>query len=443
MLKKIILDKKTTLLRLLMVVILSMVTGLFALQVGAQSDDITITVDAEIALNDINPYVMSVNHSPDGTSLDVVDEVNALELNFVRFPHGNWGDLNDLTDFHIDLYMAQIRNWGATPSINVRFLNSTPEAAANTVRYTNIENDYDVRYWYIGNEPTLYDDYTVERYNEEWREFALAMLEVDPDIILIGPELHQFPDTTDTSNHNYEYKDVWLREFLIANGDLIDIVAVHRYPFPSSVGGPATTLQQMRENVPNWAVLVQNMREIIDETIGEDMPIGITEVNSHYSNSGGGIATPDSYYNAIWYSGVLTTLIHEEVDIVSYFQLYSVGGNGQFGLLDRYDPRPTYYSYLLFGELGNTRLQSASSDEYVTAIATRDEAGRHTMIVTNLYDESDISVTLALNGFDDLSVSDIRLLSPELEAESVAVDDYLVDGTLSMPAQSVMLLVFE
>lgn len=411
----------------------------YTAQVVAQDDAIIVSADASQELNEINPYVISVNHSPDGTSLDVADEAAALNLGFVRFPHGNWGDLNDLTHFHIDLYMSQIRNWGATPSINVRLLNGDAETAADLVRYTNIENDYDVRYWYIGNEPTLYDDYTVERYNEEWREFALAMLEVDPDIILIGPELHQFPDTTDPTSFNYQYKDVWLREFLIANGDLVDIIAVHRYPFPLTMTD-ATTIPQMRENVPGWSTLVQNIREVMDETIGEDRPIGITEVNSHYSNSGGGIATPDSYYNAVWYSGVLTTLIHEEVDIVSYFQLYSVGGGGQFGILDRYEPRPTYYTFVLYSEIGNTRLQSATSDQYVTALATSRDDGAKTLIITNLYEE-DRATTLDLEGFGD--VSEMRVLSPEIMAETVTIGDYLSDNTLNMPAQSVILLVFE
>lgn len=422
-------------------VILLFISIVYIGQVIAQDDVITVSVDASQEINDIHPYVMSVNHSPDGTSLNVADEAAAINLGFVRFPHGNWGDLNDLTPFQIDLFMTQIRNWGATPSINVRFLNSDPETAANLVRYTNIENDYDVRYWYIGNEPTLYDGYTAEQYSQEWREFALAMLEVDPDILFIGPELHQFPDTTDTANINYDYKDVWLREFLLINGDLVDIIAVHRYPFPLN-NRDSTTIQQMRENVPRWSTVVQNMREIIDETLGEDRLIGITEVNSHYSNSGGGIATPDSYYNAVWYSGVLTTLIHEEVDIVSYFQLYSVGTGGQFGILDRYEPRPTYYTFVLYSQMGMTRLQSASSDEYVTALAGSREDGAKTLIITNLYEE-DISVTLDLQGFDDLAVSDIQLLSPEIMAESVPIADYLSADSLSIPAQSVILLVFE
>lgn len=419
--------------------ILLLLSIIYTQSVRAQEDSITVTVDASQVLNDINPFTLSMNHSPDGTSAQAAEAAAAINWGFVRFPHGNWGDLNDLTPFHIDLYMAEIQMWGATPSINVRFLDSDPETAAELVRYVNIEKEYDVRYWYIGNEPTLYDDYTAEQYSTEWREFALAMLAVDPDILFIGPELHQFPDNFDVTDYRYPYKDVWLREFLTINGDLVDTIAVHRYPFPLDLSS-GTTIQQMRENVPAWSILVQNMREVIDETIGEDRPIGITEVNSHYTNTNGGLTTPDSYYNAVWYSGVLTTLIHEEVDIISYFQLYrpSIG----HGMLDRYEPRPTYFTFVLYNQMGMTRLQSTSSDQYVTALAGQREDGATTLIITNLYEE-DRNITLDLQGFDGLSVQDMQLLSPEIEAESVTIDDYLSDNTLSIPAQSVMLLVFE
>lgn len=188
----------------LVMMILLNISGL----VVAQDDTITISVDASQVLNEISPYAISVVHAPGGTSASAAEEAAAIDIGFVRFPHGNWGDLNDLTPFHVDLFMAEIRRWGATASINVRFLDSDPETAAELVRYVNIESDYDVRYWYIGNEPTLYDDYTAERYSTEWREFALAMLEVDPDILFIGPELHQFPDNNDPNDYKYEFKDV-------------------------------------------------------------------------------------------------------------------------------------------------------------------------------------------------------------------------------------------
>src|SRR5690606_18753709 len=125
------------------------------------------------------------------------------------------------------------------------------DAAARLVNYANVENDYDIRYWYIGNEPSLFDDYDVARLNREWRAIAEAMLAVDPDIVLIGPEPHQWnglANATLLDDNGVE----WVTGFLEANGDLVDIVAVHRYPFPRSDSDPSTTVADLRENTLEW-----------------------------------------------------------------------------------------------------------------------------------------------------------------------------------------------
>ncbi len=412
------------------------------LSVYSQSDAITVSIDASQIIGDISPNFLGINHGPwSEVSPRMQDNANALNIAFLRWPGGNWGDQYNITEAQLDLYVLQAENWDAIPSVHVRLEGGTPEQAAELVRYANIEKEYGIQYWYIGNEPNLFDDYTSERFSTEWREFALAMREVDPSIILIGPEVSQFPDTTE-NDPNMSMRDVWVHDFLEMNSDLVDIVSVHRYPFPLMMAGAPTTKEQLRNNVPRWATVVSNLRSIIDETIDRDMPIAITEVNSHWSNSGGGIASPDSYYNAIWWSGVLTTLIHEDVDIVTYFILSSVGANGPFGILDRYEPRPTYFTYLLYSEIGHTLLQSNSSDTYVTSVATQHDDGTTIVIFTNLYEEG-TDITLDLTGFEALSLQDLRLLSPDIQAESVKAEYYLQGNTLSIPAESVMLLQYK
>jgi len=419
-----------------------LIFALSSIGVIAQSDAPTVTVDASQEIGEISPYIFGINHGPwSEVSLQMTDAAMELDFAFLRWPGGNWGDRYNITKPQIDLYMIQAENWGAVPSVHVRLEGGTPEQAADLVHYANIEKDYDIQYWYIGNEPNLFDDYTPERFNTEWREVALAMREVDPDIMLIGPEVSQFPDTTE-NDPNMSMRDDWVADFLTMNADLVDIISVHRYPFPLSMAGDPTSIEQMRNNVPRWSTVVSNLRSIIEETVDNEFPIALTEVNSHWSNSGGSIASPDSYYNAIWWSGVLTTLIHEDVDIVTYFILSSVGANGPFGILDRYEPRPTYYTYLLYTEVGDVRLQSESSDPYITALATVRDDEATTVLITNLYEEDKV-VSLDLSGFTDLELQDMRLLSPEIMAESVVADDYLSGNMLNMPALSVIVMIFE
>jgi hypothetical protein len=158
--------------------------------------------------------------------------------------------------------MQTVELMNAMPSIHVRLENGTPEAAADLVRYTNIVRDYDVRYWYIGNEPNLFDDYTVAQYVVEWRTIAEAMREVDPDIVLIGPEVSQWNGTPQVDPVDPEGVD-WLRGFLQANGDIVDVIAVHRYPFPCSrspagrwtgTGGRRRTYAAQLGSVSRWVV---------------------------------------------------------------------------------------------------------------------------------------------------------------------------------------------
>ncbi len=160
-------------------------------------------------------------------------------FNALRFPGGAWTDTVDMKSFQIDMLMPFAEKVGAMPTISVRLLGGSPETAADLVRYTNLEKDYGVTYWSIGNEPSYFTaggyadyDYTTENLNKDWRAIALAMKAVDPTIKLMGPEIHQWNDSYETTLKDSAGRD-WMTEFLKANGDLLDVVTVHRYPMHS------------------------------------------------------------------------------------------------------------------------------------------------------------------------------------------------------------------
>ena len=86
-----------------------------------------------------------------------------------------------------------------------------------------------------------------------------------------------------------------MSEFLQQNGDLVDIVSIHRYPFPTQMSGSATTIDQLRAQPPEWEDILAALRAEIREITGKDLPIAVTEVNSHWSKAYGGEASPDSF----------------------------------------------------------------------------------------------------------------------------------------------------
>ncbi len=403
-------------------------------------------VTTGISLGDISPLVYGVNHGPwaivtEKTLPLAVDAGIAV----IRFPGGNWGDENDLQDYHIDQFVALARQMGSQVFLNVRLSGGSPEDAADLVRYANVEKDYGIRYWGIGNEPTLFatsrnnPDYGVTQFNEEWRQIAEAMKAVDDSILLVGPELHQFgADIQSTPNDPFGLD--WMTEFLKANGDLVDIVSIHRYPFPESMGGAAATPEELLASTQEWDEIIPYLRDLILETTGEALPIAVTEVNSHWSNAVGGEATPDSYINAIWWADVLGRLITNDVHFVNYFSLHSNNSIGGYGLLTRTEPRPTYYVYKIYQRFGHNLVFSGCGQANLNAYAALNEDGKLSVILINLGD----SVTSSAITIDDESYGLVSAYRLEESGFNTLDIDSLGDlGNFNFPEKSITLLEWE
>ncbi|HEY5038483.1 MAG TPA: sugar-binding protein, partial [bacterium] len=129
----------------------------------------------------------------------------------------------------LDKFMAFAKAVGAEPMVEVP-LGQDPEEAARWVRYCNVEKNYHVRFWAIGNEPdrpaekkdkTSVDDYGIYDYINDFRVFCNAMKRVDPSLFLVGPEL---------ASKYTSGKDDWITPFLRYDGDIVNLLSVHRYP---------------------------------------------------------------------------------------------------------------------------------------------------------------------------------------------------------------------
>ncbi len=350
----------------------------------------TCLVAPDEIISSINPLVYGVNHGPWAVITDItLPLAQEAGITMIRFPGGEWGDENDLRPYHIDQFVMLARQMGSEVSLNVRLLGGSPEKAAALVQYANIDNDYDIRYWGIGNEPTLYatgrgdPEYGVEQFNQDWRAIAEAMRAVDESILLIGPELHQFAADYDRTPKDPFGLD-WMTEFLKANGDLVDIVSIHRYPFPQTFVGGTASVDELMAASQEWDAIIPYLRGLILETTGEDLPIAVTEVNSHWSNSLGGEATPDSFMNAIWWADSLGRMIKNQVAIVNYFSLQSQVSIGGYGLFARSAPRPTYYVYKIYRLFGDTSVHSVCDHPDLSVYASTDPEGGLTIILVNL-----------------------------------------------------------
>ena len=401
-------------------------------------------VDGIEPVGSINPLVYGTNYGPWlVVTVDVQDEFLASGLTFLRFPGGRHGDSNDIKTYHIDQLFDLADQIEAEVTISVRLLGGTPEEAAEVVRYVNVEKELGVRYWSIGNEPSLYIDLQGEEewdtafYNEQWRIFAEAMEAVDPSIAFIGPNIHQFV-AEESARPKDPLGNDWMAEFLKANGDVVDVVSIHRYPFPTSRVDPLPSIDDLRFNTREWEEIIPALREEIREVTGRDMPIGVMEINSNWSNASLGDATPDSYYNAIWWGDVLGRMINHEVDMVTHFALqHKTSG---WGMLGRTEPRPTYFVYRMYQHMGDDLLFSETDDDLISVVAARRDDGALTIMLINLGDDA-VTKPLTIRGFDGNTAVQTYRLAPEMMAEEIGKTDFSND--IELPGQSMTLLIIE
>jgi hypothetical protein len=376
----------------------------------------TLYVDAAYEQGKVSRFAYGANHGPWAfLNPDVYPQFKESGLTLIRFPGGNWGDENDLDAFQVDQFFMLARMINAEPLISVRLRGGTPEKAVTLMQYTR-QQGYNVRYWSIGNEPSLYapaaPEWDTVYYNQRWREFALAIKAVDPNILLVGPDTNQFMGEPAIDPKDKSGRD-WLREFLKANGDLVDVVAVHRYPFPVEMG-VRPTRDQLFADSPRWDTLVTNLRKAVREETGKDKPIAITEFNSSWSGAIGGETGLDTVNNALWLGDVLGRLIRQRVDILAQFSLQSSANVGGFGLFERFAIRPTYYTYQMYKGLGEELVFAASDTPRLSIYAAR-KGDALTLMLVNLGDQA-ITRPLVLDHFTPGGPAQVRLFDAQHKA---------------------------
>jgi hypothetical protein len=405
-------------------------------------------VDPSTSLGPISPFIYGSNYGPWlVVSFEMLPVTYDSGIKILRFPAGEWGDRNDVQGYQIDQFMDFANKTGATLLFSVRLLDGNAAQAAELVRYTNINRKYNIQYWNIGNEPTLYngavqgrgETYDVDRFNKEWRTFAEAMKAVDPTIKLVGPEINQFSyDTSSGATTNFGERDeTWLTEFLKANGDLVDVVSFHRYPFPATNTSGPPSIDNLQLNAQEWDKIIIHARELIHEYTGRDLPIAVTEFNSSYGRPVGGEATPDSFYNAIWMADVLGRMIRNGVFMANEWALTAKGGSGGSGLIGQYEVYPSYYTYQLYKKFGNELIYSSSDDSDLSIYAAQREDGALTVMVINLSLEEK---TKAIRIGDQTEVqAEVWLFDPTHNAENVGTME--LSKELTFPPESITLYI--
>lgn len=209
----------------------------------------------------------------------------------IRFG-GIAADRNKPTNHQYIKMIDSIRANGMEPMIQVPFFNNryTKQQAADIVTYINVTMGRNIKYWVIGNEPDLSYSYsTSAQIAAYFKPFASAMKNVDPSILIIGPEIASFNKTiidgltTPGGASDITGKDASGRYYL-------DIISFHAYPFSgaqtrAAVISKLTDPGQLQDDIIYLNSRVATCNSFHVRTGTSKIKTAITEANVNWQNS--------------------------------------------------------------------------------------------------------------------------------------------------------------
>lgn len=332
----------------------------------------------------------------------VETQTQELELRFLRAGGAN-NDKQEPTPFtltEIDDFVAFARSVGGEPLLQVPLIKNiagstaTAQDAADLVTYVNVTKGYGITYFSIGNEPDLYEEqslrdkgYDAVAFCAEYREFATAMRAIDPNIKLVGPDL----------SWRYTADSDWLTPFLENCGDVVDVVAVHRYPLQAA----DCTQTKAYNEVTAYRRVLTRLRKVMSSTGQAEKPLALTEANITWDGDPAKSkqdASPGTFPAALWLADNLGASLEAQLDSVSY---WSLSEGWTLGFFDGTEPRPAFHVLKLFStQFGSEVLTVTGAPTDLSVYSGHDQdTARTSLFVIN---KTPSALELLVN-FTDLS----------------------------------------
>lgn len=381
---------------------------------------VTLSGDLDSTLTEkINDGIFGINVALwDGDMLKPKTEkyVKAVGHSVLRYPGGlradedHWQEVLKRKDWMVDTdeFMEFCAKTGNDAMITVNFGRGTAEEAAAWVKHCNVDNDYDVKLWEVGNE--LYGDWhtshcSAEEYGKRTAEFIKAMKAVEPDI-KIGVV--------------WVLEGEWNKTVFEYTRDLADAVIVHHYPQHAGEENDFALLaapQSLEEILPA-------VRRQVEEygAPDKDYEVWLTEWNSVDFNPG---PQTLSVVNGLFLADYLGVLSRHNIEHADYWDVHNsmTPEGGDYGYLSRTGapdgdnvPRPSYWAFRLAAEALRGRLAMAETDnENVTAYLCEQPDGTGSLLIVNKQPQTKAEVKLDIPGLTGKAV--IKMFTPDNAAE--------------------------
>lgn len=398
----------------------------------AADPDVQVTVNARAGLATVSDAAVGVNHAVWDSQLGtnaVADLLKDAGVQLMRYPGGSYSDIYHWrdntapggyvapnTDF--DHFMSGVQRAGAQAMVIANYGSGTPQEAADWVHYANVEKNYGVKYWEIGNEiygnghygsgweNDEHADKSPAAYATNVKAYAEAMKAVDPTIkigvVLTTPG--NWPDGIVAGGDD----GTWNKVVLSIAGPSVDFAILHWYPGGSNGAEALSRTEQVTDIA--WAT-----RQQIDKYAGgRQLGIALTEINTGYGQNTqpGALFAADAYASLIA-AGVFSVdwwNVHNGMGTVS-----TVAGHtdyNDFGLLSSGNcnadnsvcqpplntPFAPYFGLAMtskFAGPGDQLIRAGSSNPLVKAHAARRANGDLSVLLINT--DPDNAHTVALN----------------------------------------------
>lgn len=371
----------------------------------------------------ISPYLFGANVFPEENTRDALNNysgfmsygpqvVNGLKnaaIKLLRFPGGSWGEAqptqnhvlsyDQLYDFSTLLNqvgadgMIQARLSCPIDNLNSGLKNCLAQRANLAGRWVDFmsnpksdlrkgfPNVHPIKFWSVGNEPDRLIDpatgqlYTVRDYVKDFIAYSIAMHQNNPAIEVFGPELSQFygvgigPKDSEGT--------LWMEGFLKGVADyekahpelpyhLLDGVSFHRYPFTDASTDPYLLMS----NSDEWNYLLPPLRQLIRQTLGRDVPVAITEINTNANAQ-----VPTRGRAALWWADTLGTLMNQEVEFAGFFSAEGVDQPYPLFTSDASHQQTAMFRVMqLFSHLQHNLIPLQVQHDPVGVYATQDDA---------------------------------------------------------------------
>ena len=468
-----------------------------------QAGEVRVTVEANRILGQISKYLTGFNivYSETTDDLRSSGEIAAylrnMDAGILRFPGGEvidyyhysspnyrrykdiWQtDPNSKKDYttaadldsnvmDVNEFLAWCGRIGAEPMLGINIesgllfgrINDSLKEAADIVKYCNVTNDYNVKYWYLSNETygvnSSHYSMTVKEYAEQIRTFSQAIWAVDPNIKLIVNWENKL------SEPNY-----WAQwEYLIEQaGAYFDIADVHWYwdngrtnwdnwlaenPMKSRLWCKDCNGPDNRYLGPTYAEEIRRFHKKIEE-MGHDIRLVSLEWNIGRNFK----AQPSPFQCALMQSEMLGQFIEGGLHMATMWPFIWQGRQeNRFFLNDQtYKPRPTYEVFRMYKNvLGQQLVPSQTSIANVHSVSGLSLDGK-TLWVYLLHksgQDQTITAKVDVDGFVPVRAEAITFTAPKLSAEqgyirklTIGLDRKSGQWQTSLPAHSLTMFTF-